>query len=268
MSTGIEHPKIVAHEGKLYEFNDGDLLFGYQQQQNIPTSFPWIGWKGESIPFELWQTILAFFVWSQNTYKSESLVYLYYNPTTGDWLAWAPPQRGIGMSVKSIDDHVGMKQSESFVGYYKVGTGHHHCTASAFQSGTDASDENPQNGIHFTIGKIGEKKLDLHARAILNGNSCQVYMDDWVALPPEFDQLNSHPNLEKLLQSAYDIMLTSAPPSGLQFPQQWKDNFSNTYQSVTAMSSGGVSLHDYRSKMAGSGMQMGFGHGTWELTSP
>ena len=49
-------------------------------------------------------------------------------------------------------------------------TVHHHCSASAFQSGTDEANERNQDGLHLTVGRMDAERHDLHARFYLNGN--------------------------------------------------------------------------------------------------
>ena len=49
-------------------------------------------------------------------------------------------------------------------------TVHHHCGASAFQSGTDEANERNQDGLHLTVGRMDAERHDLHARFYLNGN--------------------------------------------------------------------------------------------------
>jgi hypothetical protein len=50
------------------------------------------------------------------------------------------------------------------------GTVHHHCSASAFQSGTDEANERNQDGLHLTVGRLDAERHDLHARFYLNEN--------------------------------------------------------------------------------------------------
>ncbi len=49
-------------------------------------------------------------------------------------------------------------------------TVHHHCSADAFQSGTDEQNEKGQDGLHLTVGRMDEDRHDLHARFYLNGS--------------------------------------------------------------------------------------------------
>lgn len=226
METETEPTPVIKHKDAIFTYTDGGLLKGYTKRSNIPEGVPWIEWHGNKIPHEIWQQILAFFAWTFDTYKDEAMVFLYYNEATGNWLAWAPPQKGMGMTVKEVSDHENWKQAEEFVGYVKVGTGHHHNSSPAFQSSVDSNDECTGNGIHFTIGNMDKVFHSIHARAVFNGNMVEVEMDDWVELSERYRHLDLPP---ELLNTAYDYSLQSRAPSSVTFPDQWKDNFIRTY---------------------------------------
>lgn len=249
-----KQPKLITKENKLYEYNDGPLLYGYQASRTVQQGFPWISWRGNRLPYDEWAKILAFFLWSQAEHKSEALVRLYYSPEKNDWIVWAPPQNGHNMTVKTLEDHIGMKQAEEFVGYVMVGTGHHHCTTSAFQSGTDAADEGNCNGFHFTVGKLDEAKLDLHVRAVLNGNSVLTHLSHWVDLPERYNKILEDPELadEIPLTVLYDIIMTRKPPKDTPFPEEWKRNY--VYGWIGSGSNGVVIGGNY-------GSSVGFHHG-------
>lgn len=260
MATTKVHDKNIKYQNTHYKFVDGGILYGYVKDKSIevPDKFPWINWGGELMPYELWQKIIRFFKWSYDEHKSESLVYLYYNEKESKWLAWAPPQEGIGMTVKSKDDHENFKQSNAFKGYIKVGTGHHHCSAGAFASGTDKDDEKDTNGFHFTVGKLDEVKLDLHFRATFNGNVQVVSPCYWIGLPESMAKaIELAPQLE---DEAYKIALTAHAPKEMEVDAQWKANFFHERQ--------------WQGSSQGSGYTQGYQQGkewhphkTWDPTS-
>lgn len=220
-----QHPKEIKYQNTRYKYVDGGILFGYVKDKSVevPDQFPWINWGGKLMPYEMWQSIIRFFKWSYDEHKSESLVYLYYNEKEEKWMAWAPPQEGIGMTVKAKDDHPNFKQSDLFKGYIRVGTGHHHCSAGAFASGTDKDDEKDHNGFHFTVGKLDEGKLDLHFRATFNGNVQVVDPSWWISLPDGMAKaVQLAPQLEA---EAYNIALKAHAPKEMEVNEQWKANF-------------------------------------------
>lgn len=224
--------EMIQSKGSLYVWSNGGIIYGYTKAR-VPEGDPYIEWKGEKMPHSLWQQILAFFIWTfqesgKTSSPDEALVHLFYNEEEHKWLAWAPPQRGCGMTVKTVDDHPNWKQAEAFVGYVKVGTGHHHCKASAFQSGTDKNDEETGNGLHFTIGELDKEFLDVHARAVYNGNMVEVNTKeclgivDWVEMDDKYRKLNLPGELH---YAANYYSIKSRPPKDTRFPEQWKENF-------------------------------------------
>lgn len=230
--------EVISYKGSSYVLVDGGLLKGYTKKREpvYPEGVPTITWHGNKMPHRLWVDILAFFAWTYDTYKDEALIYLYYNEATGNWLAWAPPQKGAGMTVKTEENHPGWAQAEEFVGYIKVGTAHHHCLTNAFQSGTDKDDECTGNGLHYTVGNMEKQFHDLHARAVFNGNMIEVDLDDWVELADRY-QGRGLEQWPELLSTAYDYSLQARAPKDHPVPQQWKDNFlrttySNQYSST------------------------------------
>lgn len=237
-----DEPKIIKHKGEVYQHRDGGVIYGYTKAP-IPEVEPYIGFRGAKIPHALWQRMMAFFIWTyEDTKKNssspdEALVHLFYNEDQDEWMAWAPPQRGVGMNVKTVDDHPNWKQAEAFVGFQKFGTGHHHCNAGAFQSGTDKMDEFAQgNGLHFTVGKLGENLLDLHARAVFNGAMFDVELSDWVDLADKYKRLELP---EELHYAAAYYSLKSKPPEDTQFPKIWVDNYLKWSSHTTSGYNGG-----------------------------
>lgn len=220
----------IKHNGTIYQYKDGGILKGYVKAPmppDPPDMAPYIQWCGNKMAYSLWESILAFFDWTCRESKGspdEAMVRIYYNEDSGQWLVWAPPQRGHGMSVKTIDDHVNWKQEQGkeFEGFLLVGTGHHHCHGSAFQSGTDKDDEKCCNGLHFTVGKLDKPFVDLHARVVWNGNMQDTDLSLWVELAPKYAALNLPP---ELITRAYDYTLQTKPPENTPFPQAWKDNY-------------------------------------------
>lgn len=219
----------IEHGGKLWRFNNGGggPLYGYTALNNTyPSGTPWINWRGSKLPHHWWQKMLAFFRWTYERPggKDEALVYLYYNETSKDWLIWAPPQKGLGMTVKALPEHENMKQEEEFKGFMRVGTAHHHCNMKAFASGTDIQDEEKFNGLHITVGELESAKLDLHARSIFNGNKFEVDLSYWVALSDRYANIDFS-QVPELEEDAYYYSLRTPMPKDSPFPEQWRENF-------------------------------------------
>jgi hypothetical protein len=102
------------------------------------------------------------------------------NTRLGRWGAWAFPQEArTGMSAREIAVRETPEQarerfaswnSEPSDDWVYFCTAHHHCSASAFQSGTDEADEKNQDGLHLTVGRVEAERHDLHARFYIDGN--------------------------------------------------------------------------------------------------
>ena len=223
-----EASKEVFHsEGRAYEKVENDCLVGFvplAQPKDSPIYFTWKGAKFDPV---MWSEIINFFEWSQKTSKAEALVLLYYNTRSHEWRAWAPPQRGIGMTVSAKDDHpeYDKQRKELFGGggWRQYGTIHHHCTSKAFQSGTDKHDEEDRDGIHITIGHVGSKEAnyDFHARTTFAGGAYDAPFWAWFSLPDWASQAPDRIH-EIILRNHYldkDAILDT------EVPKLWKSNY-------------------------------------------
>jgi hypothetical protein len=139
-----------------------------------------LNYDGPKFSSEMWHQVMSFFRWTYKEMRSESQVRLYVNTKVGRWGAWAFPQEArTGMSAKEITVQETPEQalerfrswksepSEDWVYFCTV---HHHCSAGAFQSGTDEQNEKDQDGLHITVGNMDQDRHDIHARFYLGGN--------------------------------------------------------------------------------------------------
>lgn len=180
-------------------------------------------WHGAKIPYDVFRQVLAFFEWSMEETKSETIVNLFLNEGTGEWQALVLPQAGYnGMTVKLIDDHPNRIPTYQRLGrgWRPMGTVHHHCTASAFQSGTDSNDERSKEGIHVTIGDVTSRRYTIHARTSFREEMTSAILGDWfhAAEPAVYGYLP--PSLH---EEALEYQLTE-PPVDRSFPDWWKAN--------------------------------------------
>lgn len=139
-----------------------------------------LDYTGPKFDPAMWHQVLSFFRWTYKEMDSESQVRLYVNAQLGRWGAWAFPQEaGTGMSARELVTVETPEQavarfaswgSEPSGDWVYFGTVHHHCSASAFQSGTDEENERNQDGLHLTVGRMEAERHDLHARFYLAGN--------------------------------------------------------------------------------------------------
>jgi hypothetical protein len=164
------------------------LYEGYLPTMVEKIEKPVLRWHGSRIPRHLWQAVCSFMRWTQETYSSEAQLRLYYNEQHHHWKAVVLPQTvRTGMTSNEIPNHVKRQDILMLVnpeaGWKPAGTVHHHCTASAFQSGTDYKDEIEQNGLHVTLGHMLSEKLDVHARATFRRCQYEVDLSEWIDGP-------------------------------------------------------------------------------------
>jgi len=169
-------PKYVVHDNKVYRKDKTDLFTTYNETEVQQSDSIAPEWHGKKIPMQLWQEILAFMKVSYDKFKSETLIFLYYDETAKQpWSYWVPPQITNGMTVKSDPDHEDFAKQRANYPDTMFGTVHHHCSSSAFQSGTDEADETNREGYHFTVGKLNSSSLvELHLRVTLGGVSVDI----------------------------------------------------------------------------------------------
>lgn len=169
----IQH---TIHNNKLYNKVDNDMFTTYQEIEVNNTENLIPEFKGKKIPRSMWKQILSFMKHSYDEFDSETLVYLFYDETSNTpWSWWVPPQETHGMSVSSLPDHPDYKKQRKLYPDVMFGTVHHHCSVSAFQSGTDESDEENREGIHFTIGNMDEPdNFDIHCRITIGGCHSEI----------------------------------------------------------------------------------------------
>lgn len=219
-------PKEVLYVigDKLYRDNGDDLVLKVVPDERFElrklTDTKPI-WYGPVIPCELWQQIIAFMIWSYEHHKSEALIQLFFKPNEcdGEWAAWAFPQELGGMTVSSLPDHprYAEERKQFGKGWIPFGSVHHHCSSQAFESGVDKADEMHKDGVHFTVGLIGSKKLDLHCRQVFDGTSYVCNSEQWIEEPEWIGEITSD-----LAGQVFAGWIRK--PIIVNFPEAWKAN--------------------------------------------
>lgn len=221
MSKDPKIRKIYYHGKKAYRPVNHDLYVGWEEDTEtvIVEAEPTHRWRGGKINFALWDQICAFMRWSQKTYKAESMLFLFYNTVTNEWAAGVFPQEHMGMTVKMLPNHPLYAEDRKKFGkdWVQLGTVHHHCTSSAFQSSVDKDDECNRDGVHITLGKMEEFSLDTDIRQVFDGIQSKSRMIDWVALP---DFLSGVP--KNVVNGFHDICIKTAGSSEA-FPKEWTE---------------------------------------------
>jgi len=177
----------VIHDGELYKETENKFFKGYQKAEHVDSDIG-ASWKGPLIPFALWRELVAWCEVTQEKFKSEALAFLYLDADT--WKIWYPPQITAGMTVKADPEHKDYNAQRKLMGDgLQLGTVHHHCTTSAFQSGTDSADEIDRDGLHFTIGNLNKRSYDIHFRLCFGGTCYEAAPEDFIGLSEEIDSV-------------------------------------------------------------------------------
>lgn len=219
--------KLVSCKGKLYELAHNALFNFWQELPDITVSNHdslGFSWNGGLIPFPIWEQVVAFMRWTQVEFKGEGHCTLFYNLTTKEWKAWPFPQRPNGMTVALLDqDPQYAIDRKQFGGdWVMAGSVHHHCSASAFQSGTDSADERDKEGIHITVGKVLDDEVDLHARKVMDGTMSECTLDEFIDEPAYVGRLPKW--MRKSLAAKDAWKKTYGNIDNKDFPEEWKAN--------------------------------------------
>lgn len=212
---------VCVKNGTAYMLYEDNLFCGYIPIKSRSAD-PWLVYNGPKLPLTLWREVLAFFDWSYKTTKSETQVRLYFHLKEKKWRAWAFPQeRDTGMTTHELPDLTGSEAKKAGLigGWVVAGTIHHHCASTAFQSGVDKENEKTQNGVHITVGKMDERRYDLHGRVSFKGEFYDIGWGEWFERPPKLEGL---PN--GFLDDVVEYFLKEAVSEGETFPKAWAEN--------------------------------------------
>jgi len=176
---------MVIHDNKVYEQVTTDLFTVFKEVETPEASDIVPEFHGKPIPMRMWHDIMHCMKQTQDEFNSEALVFLFYNADSNQpWSWWLPPQQTNGMTVKSLPNDPEYKKQRAEYPDLMLGTVHHHCTSSAFQSGTDEADEVNREGLHFTIGHLDKDKVDVHFRMSLGGQCVDMDAHTYIEKVP------------------------------------------------------------------------------------
>ena len=226
-----EKPKFfVDDKGVVYVAQETEYTQYLQKLRNEDQPIPLgqaqlCAWRKSKIPYALWVQIRDFLQWTQAVKRSEGMVTLYTNQLFTEWRAHAYPQKGQGLHVELKQDTPEYREQRALFGdeWVEFGSVHHHCTASAFQSGVDSADETDREGIHITIGNLDKPLLSWHARIVIDG--IQV---NGIRVSDVIEPVANYPEIvEMLTQSALTIKeKETAEGLAARVPELWRKNFS------------------------------------------
>jgi len=207
---------LITYSGKLFQPEKNDFFTGYKEI-NIPKIDPNAEWTNGKISEKTWTEILGFFKWSYDRFKGETQIRLFFNTETKEWAAYPYKQQVTYGAMTTEDEHDEEARALFPDPWVYLGTGHHHCSTSAFQSSVDHEDEANQDGIHFTIGNMDKKQLDFHARISWSGEFFPLPLENWLEIPKWVTNIPMEDErpvlLKKYMLANYDY----------PFPEEWKD---------------------------------------------
>lgn len=239
----INNKPVAEQETSLYK---GLLVTEIQEIKDSVLHF-----KGKPMPFYVWAAACSFLDWTYREFKGEAQVRLMYRESDGRWTVVVAPQYiSSSMHTDEIKDHADKDKAYACLaqGFSQVGTIHHHCSCSAFQSGTDYQDEINQNGIHFTVGHLGQDKWDIHYRATLRGAQYKIDLKEWLGFE--------------------EARLSKRPPKDM-FPAEWKTRMVKKPEPVWSHNRNRFGVHGYYDQYGyhsyyGGNEYSGFGFGDYD----
>jgi hypothetical protein len=197
-----------------------------------------VEYAGPMLTVKEWQPMLSFFRWTYSQFKSESQVRLFIDPEDKKWIVWAFPQEsGTGMTAREIDCKEAKEQRAALPHADKLilfGTVHHHCSGGAFQSGPDANNEQSQDGLHITVGKIDQKTHDLDCRLYVSGMKFTPNMSVFWDVGEQVCNLIP----EKLHNDVAIFQMCQG--SDVEFPKQWSENLIEIKRGPVSIPAGGI----------------------------
>jgi hypothetical protein len=216
--------KLTSYKPELVTEKSFPGLLECKFKHTVSKAEATLEYTGPPISVDVWKQMLAFFQWTYDTTHSESQVRLFVNTKTRVWAAWAFPQEArTGMTARELDTPEKAKQRSQFAdseGWIYFGTVHHHCSCSAFQSGTDMANERDQDGLHITIGNMASNRYDLHARFYLGGFGFEPDLSKFW----DIGEANKEMIPKDLWDRVARHQMTEKVKPDVEYPAQWKEN--------------------------------------------
>lgn len=219
---------IRTKDDKIYQVLQAGPWQGLQEVKVDKIEEPVNRWTGPKRTLAQHRQVLSFFAWTYKEFKDEAMVHWFLNTQEGRWEPMVLPQRGVGMTVKILEDHANYIPTFQRLGtgWEIGGTDHHHCSGSAFQSSVDHTDEKGKEGLHITIGDLGKDRYSIHSRSSFRHTIRPVFLSDWYEVPAELQCLPLD-----IQEQALEFLL--CVPSAVEFPEWWKENVIRQTSTVT-----------------------------------
>jgi len=162
---------------------------------------PYVRMKIPRINAKVFNKVVSFFKQVYRMHHSEAVVMLYLENDSKKYYIHVPPQKVSGASVD-------YEREVSFPGKTLVGTIHSHANFGAFHSGTDVGDEKGMDGIHITVGNLGEEFYHSVACSLVS-NAFRVKVE-----PEEYINISKNETKDYIIVEGF-------------FPLEWLDQVSH-----------------------------------------
>ena len=213
---------------ELVQSEEIEGLFKATYKHKIEGTEASISYRGPKISPVLWAQIVGFCKWTYAEHKCEAQVRLFVDLKEKTWVAWAFPQEiETGLHTKEKTGPFFDRQREALPNAQDLipyGTVHHHCSAGAFQSGTDHDDEKNQDGLHITLGNMDKPVPDMHSRLSMNNECYQANLSAFWDIGDFDDDKKIPPDLRSRIA---EYQMLNIEPSE-EFPEEWRKNMIKT----------------------------------------
>jgi hypothetical protein len=230
---------LLKYSGQMETVKEFKGLFHCKFKHEIKATTADFVWDGPKFGPSEWAQTLAFFKWTFDTMHSESQVRWFVHPVQRVWTPWAFPQEArTGMSAREIHPHPLLDeqraQFKTEEGWVYNATGHHHCNASAFQSGVDEANERNQDGFHYTIGNMGNgRRYDIHFRYYCGGYQFNPSMDKLWDIGDQARAMFPEKFWDEIAR------WQMSQPIHADFPEVWKTNVIEVKPTTVVTTAGG-----------------------------
>jgi PRTRC genetic system protein A len=203
---------IVGRDG-LYLHKDTGLVQAVVKVSQASFLEPVETWAKLSIPVipeELTRQMVAFFSAIYEKQKTEAVLLLFFSEKEGKF-QWLCPAQEVSSARASFDYFQRVEES-----YQLVGTAHSHANMGAFHSSTDEHDESGVDGLHITVGRLGEDNIDICSSLAVNGNRFNV--EPKSVMQGVEDAQESVKSVADRTRDSVDSVIDWALPGVLPFP--------------------------------------------------
>lgn len=153
---------------------ESERVAGLEQQAlSLKLSFP-------KLPCTLMAQIYGFFLYVFRRLDGEAIVFLFYSPERGQFLANAPPQKLTryrtrhGLRTEGKVEYQNIPRPRNFL---KLGDAHSHGDSPPFFSSVDDRDDG-EDGLRIVMGRLDRPTPEIRASFVANGTRFKLQIDE------------------------------------------------------------------------------------------